>query len=239
MKKTIIISSVILSVALMASVLIYSNNLFKIQNLDNTLSTTGSAVKVVDSDLAKLSSNFSRVVFESELKAGYTLMAQDEAKVVEFLKNNNVTEEEYILSPVRMYEEYYNKASYEEKKYNLTQEVIITSTDIEKVKSLSQKANDLIKLDVIYQTNSPEYYYTKLPEERINLLPEAVKDAQKRAEAIAASTDRKVGTLKSADMGVVQVMQPDSTNISSYGTYDTSTVKKEIMITVKANFVLK
>lgn len=223
----------------MASVLIYSNNLFKIQNLDNTLSTTGSAVKVVDSDLAKLSSNFSRVVFESELKAGYTLMAQDEAKVVEFLKNNNVTEEEYILSPVRMYEEYYNKASYEEKKYNLTQEVIITSTDIEKVKSLSQKANDLIKLDVIYQTNSPEYYYTKLPEERINLLPEAVKDAQKRAEAIAASTDRKVGTLKSADMGVVQVMQPDSTNISSYGTYDTSTVKKEIMITVKANFVLK
>lgn len=239
MKKTIIISSVILSVALMASVLIYSNNLFKIQNLDNTLSTTGSAVKVVDSDLAKLSSNFSRVVFESELKAGYTLMAQDEAKVVEFLKNNNVTEEEYILSPVRMYEEYYNKASYEEKKYNLTQEVIITSTDIEKVKSLSQKANDLIKLDVIYQTNSPEYYYTKLPEERINLLPEAVKDAQKRAEAIAASTDRKVGTLKSADMGVVQVMQPDSTDISSYGTYDTSTVKKEIMITVKANFVLK
>src|SRR5574344_1525893 len=131
MKKTIIISSVILSVALMASVLIYSNNLFKIQNLDNTLSTTGSAVKVVDSDLAKLSSNFSRVVFESELKVGYTLMAQDEAKVVEFLKNNNVTEEEYILSPVRMYEEYYNKASYEEKKYNLTQEVIITSTDIE------------------------------------------------------------------------------------------------------------
>ena len=240
MKKTIIISSVILSVALMASVLIYSNNLFKIQNLDNTLSTTGSATKVVDSDLAKLTSNFSRVVFEDKLKEGYTLMAQDEAKVVEFLKNNNITEEEYILSPIRMYEEYnYNKSSYEEKQYNLTQEVIITSTDIEKVKSLSQKANDLIKLDVIYQTNSPEYYYTKLPEERINLLPEAVKDAQERAEAIAASTDRKVGTLKSADMGVVQVMQPDSTDISSYGTYDTSTVKKEIMITVKANFVLK
>ncbi|MDD4661674.1 MAG: SIMPL domain-containing protein [Candidatus Pacebacteria bacterium] len=239
MKKSNIISAVIISLALIISVLIYSNNLFKIQNLDNTLSTTGSATKIVSSDLAKLKSNFSRIVFESKLKDGYAQMAGDEKKVIEFLKNNNITEEEYTISPVQMFEEYsYNKSSYEEKQYNLSQQVIVTSNDIEKIKNLSQKANELINLDVIYQTNSPEYYYTKLPEERISLLPEAVKDAQKRAEAIAFSTDRKVGTLKSADMGVVQVMQPDSVDISSYGTYDTSTVEKEIMITVKANFVL-
>jgi hypothetical protein len=40
-------------------------------------------------------------------------------------------------------------------------------------------------------------------------------------------------------MGVVQVMQPNSVDISDYGNYDTSTVEKEIMITVKASFSLR
>ncbi|MDD3032449.1 MAG: SIMPL domain-containing protein [Candidatus Pacebacteria bacterium] len=237
--KHIIIASLIIAFSLIVSVLIYSNNLFKIQNLDNTLVVTGSSTKIVTSDLVKLKTNFSRTVSVSQLKNGYSLMEADEAKVVKFLTDNNITESEYEISPISMYEQYSYKEDGGETKYNLSQQIIITSTDLEKVKALSQKANELINLDVIYQTNALEYYYTKLPEERINLLPAAVLDAQKRAEAIAQSTDRKVGTLKSADMGVVQIMEPNSTNISSYGSYDTSTIEKEIMITVSADFVLE
>jgi hypothetical protein len=66
-----------------------------------------------------------------------------------------------------------------------------------------------------------------------------MKDAQKRAESIAQSTGKKIGNLKSASMGVVQVMQPNSVDISDYGNYDVSTIEKEIMITVKASFSLK
>lgn len=238
-KSNIIIASLIIALSLIICVFIYSNNLFKIQNLNNTLVVTGSSTKIVQSDLAKLSSSFSRNVTETDLKKGYSLMKEDEEKVIEFLSNNNILEDEYEIYPVSMYKDYYyDKGMQGESRYNLSQQVIITSSDIEKIKNLSQKANDLIKLDVIYQTNAPEYYYTKLPEERINLLPQAVLDAQKRAEAIAKSSDRKVGALKSADMGVVQIMQPNSTDIASYGTYDTSTIEKEIMITVRANFVL-
>lgn len=50
---------------------------------------------------------------------------------------------------------------------------------------------------------------------------------------------KKVGSLKSVSMGVVQVLQPNSVDVSDYGMYDTSTVEKEIMITVKATFTLK
>ncbi|MDD4358239.1 MAG: SIMPL domain-containing protein [Candidatus Pacebacteria bacterium] len=240
MKKSIVIASLILAGSFIISVLIYSNYLFKIQNLDNTLVVTGSATKTVESDLAKLRSSFSRTVFESQLKKGHEMMKADEEKVISFLKNNGITEDEYEIYPVSMYEQYsYEKSAYEESRYHLSQQIVITSNDIEKVKSLSSKTNDIINMDVVYQTNAPEYYYTRLPEDRIGLLPEAVADAQKRAEAIAESTDRRVGTLKSADMGVVQVLQPNSTDIASYGMYDTSTIEKEIMITVRANFILK
>ncbi|HOI60178.1 MAG TPA: SIMPL domain-containing protein [Candidatus Pacearchaeota archaeon] len=238
-KSNIVISSLIIAFSLIISVLIYSNNLFKIQNLDNTLVVTGSSTKIVKSDLAKLNSSFFRTVTESELKKGYAFMQEDEKKVINFLNENNILEDEYEIYPVSMYKDYYyDKAIDQDPRYNLSQRVVITSSDIEKIKNLSQKANDLIKLDVIYQTNAPEYYYTKLPDERINLLPEAVLDARKRAEAIAKSADRGVNTIKSADMGVVQIMQPNSTDIASYGAYDTSTVEKEIMITVRVNFVL-
>jgi len=237
--KHIIIASLILAFSLIISVLIYSNNLFRIQSLDNTLVVKGSSTKIVTSDLVKLKTNFTRIVYASDLKKGYALMETDEEKVVNFLRENNITENEYEISPISMYEQYSYKEDGGETKYSLSQQIIITSTDLEKVKTLSQKASDLIKLDVIYQTNALEYYYTKLPEERVNLLPAAVLDAKKRAEAIAESTDNKVGSLKSADMGVVQIMQPNSTDISSYGSYDTSTIEKEIMITINANFVLE
>jgi hypothetical protein len=40
-------------------------------------------------------------------------------------------------------------------------------------------------------------------------------------------------------MGVVQVMQVDSVDVSDYGSYDTSTINKDVMVTVKTVFGLK
>lgn len=70
----------------------------------------------------------------------------------------------------------------------------------------------------------------------MELLSEAVKDAQNRAGKIAQSSGNEVGSLKSASVGVVQVLPVNSTEISDYGTYDTSSIEKEVMITVRATF---
>ncbi len=40
-------------------------------------------------------------------------------------------------------------------------------------------------------------------------------------------------------MGVVQVLPPSSTEVSDYGAYDTSSIEKEVMVTVKASFRLR
>ncbi len=40
-------------------------------------------------------------------------------------------------------------------------------------------------------------------------------------------------------MGVVQVLSEGSIDVSDYGTYDTSKIDKEVMITVKTTFGLK
>jgi hypothetical protein len=71
------------------------------------------------------------------------------------------------------------------------------------------------------------------------MLTEAIKDAKARAEKIANSSGKRVGVIKSASMGVVQVLSPNSVDVSDYGTYDTSTINKEVMVTVKALFTIK
>jgi hypothetical protein len=40
-------------------------------------------------------------------------------------------------------------------------------------------------------------------------------------------------------MGVVQVMTAGAIEISDYGSYDTSGIEKEVMVTVKADFKLE
>jgi hypothetical protein len=74
---------------------------------------------------------------------------------------------------------------------------------------------------------------------RVSLLGEAVKDAEARAKIIAQSGHRNLGVLTTASMGVVQVLTPNSTDVSDYGSYDTSSQNKEVMITVRATFKVK
>ena len=73
----------------------------------------------------------------------------------------------------------------------------------------------------------------------MSLLGKAVKDAKARALSIAENSGAGVGSLESVSGGIVQVLAPNSTDISDYGSYDTSTIEKDIMVTVKAEFGIK
>jgi uncharacterized protein len=240
LEKTLTKTSIILGVFLIVGVSIISYSLYQIKAADNSLSVTGSAKQSVTADLVKWNANFTRTVYASTLKTGYAQMKADEAIVSKFLTDNGITATELTISPVSMQEQYnYNKTAGAPTEYTLTQNVTVQSSDIEKIQNISKSTQTVIDQGVILSAYSPEYYYSKLPEARVTLLPEAMKDAQTRAQSIAGSTGKKVGTLKSASMGVVQVMQPNSIDVSDYGSYDTSTVEKEIMITVKASFSLR
>lgn len=240
LEKSLIKTSVILGIFLVIGVSIISYAMYQVKAAENSLSVTGSAKQAVTADIVKWHASFSRTVTASGLKAGYAQMKADETVVSKFLKDNGITDAELTISPVSMQEQYnYNKPTGAPAEYSLVQNVTVQSTDIQKVQTISKGTQTVIDQGVIFSAYSPEYYYSKLPEIRVTLLPAAMKDAQTRAESIAQSTGKKVGVLKSASMGVVQVMQPNSIDISDYGNYDTTTVDKEIMITVKASFSLK
>lgn len=237
--KSPVVLGIIIGLSLMASAAIGGYSFYKVRSLDNTLGVTGSTSKDVRSDMVKWQSSFSRIITLEQIKTGYAQMKHDQDLVVKFFKDNGIDEKNINISAVSMNQNYnYQQNSGLPVQYILLQNVQVQSNDVDKITALSKNIQPLIDSGVIFSTQSVDYFYTKLPDLRVELLGDAMKDATTRAAQIAQSAGKHVGSLKSAASGVVQVMQPNSTDVSDYGSYDTQTIDKQVMVTVKATFVL-
>lgn len=236
--KNLLNFGLVLGLSIIISAIIGATTFYNLRST-NFISTTGSARKAVLADKAKWTSNITHNVTIDSIKDGYKKMEINKQEFVNFLLASGIKQEEITLSPIMMnevYEQYPNTP----KKYNLSQNIEINSNDVRKIDTLSKSTNSLvIDKGILFSGNYVEYYYSKLPETRIELLGSAVADAKARANELATAGGKKLGILKSASSGVVQVMSPNSQEVSDYGVYDTSKIEKEVMVTVKASFTTK
>jgi hypothetical protein len=201
----------------------------------DTLSVTGSAKRLVTADTAEMTLSWSRSVGLEGLRDGYAQMKADENTITAFLSARGFPSEVVSVTAVSL-EEPNRWTPGVVQEYILRQSVTVTSPDIVLVSDLAKSLQPLVDGGMILAPQQPEYYYNKLADLRIELLGEAVKDARSRAETIATNGGQKLGSLMSATMGVVQVLSPNSTDVSDYGSYDTTTQEKEVMVTVRASF---
>ena len=236
--NNLMLASLILGISLIVGTFIVAQSMVSVKKLNDTLTVSGSAKEKVVSDSAKWHAIFTRNVFLSDIKNGYSLMKKDEALVNKFLKNNGLKTEEINTSAVTMNQIYKNDQN-APLEYTLQQTVEISSSDVVKITDLTKNIQPIIDQGVIFSTQAVEYFTSQLPALRISLLADAIKDAKDRAQKIAESSGKKVGAIQSASMGVVQVMPVNSVDISDYGNYDTSTIDKEVMVTVKTIFRLE
>jgi len=238
--KSYVLFGLILGLSIIASAGLGCFTFYKLRSM-NSISTTGSAKESVVSDQVKWTSTITRRATVSSIKDGYSKMDADLKGVKDFLASNGITDDQINISPVLMNEVYdQNSGSGSEKKYDLVQTITVQSGDVQKIADLSKNTGTLIEdKGIIFATTALEYYYSKLPDARVALLANAVQDAKARANQLAIAGGKKIGVLESASSGVVQVMSPNSEDVNDYGTYDTSSINKEIMVTVKASFEIK
>jgi hypothetical protein len=236
--KNYVVFGLILGLSFIISTSLGAFAFYKVRSADY-ISTTGSAKKAVISDKVKWSSSITRAVKASTIKDGYAKMDVDLKTVKSFLTTNGVPETSIDVSPVFL-NEIYEQNPGPEKSYNLVQNITVQSDEVQKISDLAKNSGALVATQgMLFSTGALEFYYSKLPEVRVALLANAVADAKARAGQLAGAGGKKTGALKSASSGVVQVMAPNSVEVSDYGMYDTSSINKEIMVTVKASFVIK
>jgi len=232
--------ALVLALALILGAATFGAFYYKAQSVTkgDVLAVTGSTKTRVTSDQAKLTINLARVVFVDNLASGYRDIARDLGLVKELLQSSGVATSDIIELPVSMYQNY-DPSNSGKIQYQLNQTITLQSADVNMLTEIAKKIPTLSEKGAVVSVGALEYYYSKLPDLRVSLLSDAVKDAKARAEQIAAGTGRKVGGVQSASSGLVQVLAPNSIDISDYGTYDTSSIEKDVMVTVKASFTLR
>lgn len=233
-----IIISVVLSTGLVFSTYLATSTYFKVKNTKGVITVTGSAKKEIKSDFVVWKGQYS-VQFKT-LPEAYSAIKANQEKVKSYLGKKKIDSTNITFSSIETFINYYigpnGYSTNEIQNYRLTQTVEIKSNDVDKIASLARESTELIQQGVEFQSLSPQYFYTKLADLKINMLALATKDAKERATKIAQNSGTKVTGVKKSRMGVFQITPLYSNEISDYGINDTFSVEKEIMAVMNCEF---
>jgi len=211
-----------------------------IQDNSETITVKGYAEKLIKSDYAVWSITINART--STLAETYSILTRNKQRIKEFLQQNGFENDkitESSLNNLTLYDYSNSGDQIGVKGYQMSQDLTVTSKDLEKIKSLSLSINNLLSEGIDFVSNPPEYYISDIGKYKIEMLGEALRDAQARAQAIAGSVGNKIGGIKSARQGIFQITAANSTEISDWGINDVSSIEKSIKSVVDATFYVK
>jgi len=210
-------------------------------NYNNIISVTGLGSTDFVSDLIVWSGSFTKK--NIDLQTAYVELNKDRNTIKQHLLSKGILPDEIVFTSVNIKKEYnYTKNRDGNRKsrftgYKLSQRIQIESQEVDKIENVSREVTELINYGVEFNSQNPQYYYTKLAELKIEMIAEATKNARLRAEKIAENSGAKLGDLKNAKMGIFQIIAQNSSEEYSWGgAFNTSSKRKTATITMKLTF---
>jgi hypothetical protein len=229
-----------LAAGLVLSSLIFGWFYSKTKKGDEAITVTGSAKKRISSDLVLWSAGVSAQA--PTLSEAYGQLSDSIPRIKQYLLSKGIPEDQMTISSITATQQKRRDSEGNELSeitgYSLQQEIAVRSNDVQKIAQVAREATELINQGILIESKAPQYYYTQIGDLKIEMLGEAAKDARVRAERIASSTGNSIGSVRSAKMGVLQITAADSTDVSDYGVYDTSTIEKDMTAVVNISFAV-
>ena len=240
-------ATLIFSIALIIITFIFVGKIYQFRGEPNTISVTGSTQQVIASDVVVWQASFSRTVGvgSDEIKKGTAAIKADASAITTYLHTSNIADSDITFDPLNISPNYTYTTDKDGNNtqvftgYTISEGFTIQSSDIVNVGNAAKNSGSLIADGILFQSNAPQYFYSKLASLRISMLGAATQDALGRAQKIADSSHASLGKLRSASMGVVQITPEYSSDVSEDGEYDTSSIKKQVTIIVHEVFFVK
>jgi hypothetical protein len=226
-----------LSIAIVVSSAIAASALRAFSRANDFIEVTGSARRAITSDY--IIWTFRVESQNASLQAAYKEITTYTQRIRTYLQQEGVPEKEIVFAALEntpLQESINGRDTGRILAYRLTQRVKISSQAVDKIAALVNRANDLINEGIPLISDPPQYLYTDLARLRVEMVAEAVRDAQRRAQSIAQATNSRVGSVRSVNTGVFQITSRFSTEVSDYGIYDTSSKEKDITAVVSVKF---
>lgn len=216
----------------------------------NNIRITGSAKKRIVSDLIQWSATIEGK--GSDRTAAYLALKSSTEKVVAFLKTQGIQPDAIKTQSASITEEFemlredkvlpgttvpIRTETRRSTGFRAWQIVSVSSPDVPLIEKASREITSLLEQGVFVTSNSPNYYYTRLGELKLEMLAEAAKDARSRAENILRSAgNTNLGPLVYSSMGIININPANSTETSTEGNNDTTSYEKDIITIVRAEY---
>jgi hypothetical protein len=232
-------AATILVVGLCAVSVYVSRVFYDIKLASDVVEVTGSAKEAVVADTGRWAITLETKTGLLDQQAGFMRLETATHKITEYLSKAGFTDFETPAgntSPNYVYPQ--NGESYMTG-FTVSRSIIVRSMDVISLGKLANSVEPFTGSGYAVSSASLELTYSKLAEMRVKLLSKAIADATDRAKAVVQDSGRTIGVLRNASSGVVQVLPIGGVEISDYGSYDTQSMNKEVMVTVRATFGLK
>ncbi|MBQ9437266.1 MAG: SIMPL domain-containing protein, partial [Lachnospiraceae bacterium] len=170
-----IFPSLIIGVCIVLSAIVLTLGFVRIrQGFEDSISATGSASLDFESDLVVWRGSFSRHAATS--KAAYSQLEADQERVRSYLVEQGIPEKDFTFSSVSIYKSYRdnydtngNYIGTVQDGYNLSQDVTVTSQDLDTVQEVSRDISTLLSSGIEFTSDNPEYYCTTLDQIKLDL----------------------------------------------------------------------
>jgi uncharacterized protein len=225
------------AVALVITGIVVANAIRDVKRARDTIQVTGSARYPIDADVVHWNLAVSADAVRPQ-DAVRSLRSRVRA-VRAFLRNGGLPDSAISEPPVQI-----NQISllvapkHHVPGFRLIQRVHIDSRNIDRVENVAAATSDLLSSGVPVSTGSIVYLATDLADARVRALTKAIADAHRRAETIVSGIGGHLGSVRSAQVGVFQVVPRNSTAVSDYGINDTSSRQKDVYAVVSVTFRL-
>ena len=201
-------SSAVMAFAIIASACIIAFTWHNNIKSQQTIAVTGSAKRNIVSDIGILRGSIQ--INAANPNDGYVQLKNQMPVVIKYLNEAGIKKDQIEIFPITSFANYeYTPQGMQTGRilnYTQSQRFQFKLNDVQKTKTLSLQITDLLN------------------------------QAQTRASRIAESTDQKLGAMRGAKMGVLQITPKNSNVIGDYGINDVSSIEKEITAVVHANF---
>lgn len=216
MKNERIISSAIVAVALVIAGLALRSGIITFKDRDCHVSVKGLSEKEVKADKVTWPLVYKEI--GNDPTEMYGTLERKNAQIVKFLKAGGVKDDEISINPPsitdRQADMYGNDIL--NNRYKATSVITVTSSDVEKIRTLMRKQSELMKQGIAlvseeYGGSGVLYEFTGLNKIKPEMVEEATANARSTAEKFAQDSGSDLGKILHANQGQFSIEDRDAT----------------------------
>ncbi len=213
MKSSSVIAGLLIALGLLALGLCIRSGIKGYGERDRVVSVRGLCEKEVEAN--KVTWPIVTQDMGNDLAILYDRTQAVNAKILQFLKSNGITDDEISVNSPNVSDNV--ASSYDPSRvtsrYSLTNVIVVTSSDVDKVRALIERQTELLKegVAIIAETYQypTTYEYTDLNKIKPEMIAEATKNAREAANKFGEDSGSRLGRIKTATQGQFSINDRD------------------------------